>query len=158
MKPGLHRPRFELDPLTSRAVRDMIANHLTLMRSQSPACSVHALEVDRLQAPDVRFWSAWLEAELVGGGALKRLSNVDGEIKSMHVLPRWRGQGLASQVLEHIEARARDAGLERLSLETGSQEAFEPARRFYEKHGYAPCGPFDTYREDANSVFMTKTL
>lgn len=150
--------RFELDPLTSETVRTMIANHLVLMRSQSPACSVHALEIERLQAPDIEFWSAWMDDELVGGGALKQLSATEGELKSMHVLMAWRGRGLASQILAHLEARARAAGLSRLSLETGSQDTFEPARRFYTKHGYAPCGPFDTYDEDPNSAFMTKAL
>ncbi|WP_052547562.1 GNAT family N-acetyltransferase [Enhygromyxa salina] len=150
--------RFELDPLTSAPVRELIATHLAQMRSQSPACSVHALDVDHLRGADVRFWSAWIGAAVVGCGALKQLTPTTGEIKSMHVLAAWRGHGIAAKLLAHIEAAARDRGLTRLSLETGSQPAFEPARKLYTSFGYIACGPFGAYTNDPNSSYMSKLL
>lgn len=150
--------RFEPDPLSAPAVRELIATHLRTMRALSPPESTHALEIDGLKQPGMQFWSVWRGPELVGCGALKRLSAKDGEIKSMHVLEAWRGRGIAAQILLYIEQAARSLGLSRLWLETGSMPAFEPARRLYRSHGYSLCGPFGEYREDPNSTFMTKDL
>ena len=50
---------------------------------------------------------------------------------------------------------ARSRSYDRLSLETGSAEAFKPAQRLYESFGFVYCGPFGEYRQDPNSVFMT---
>ncbi len=150
--------RFELDPLTSPAVRNVVATHLAIMRSQSPPESVHALAIGALQAPEVKFWSAWLGPDVVGCGALVALSPDDGEIKSMHVLAAWRGRGFAAELLTHIEAEARAASLSRLWLETGSMVEFEAARKLYASFGYVECGPFGNYADDPNSTFMTKRL
>lgn len=152
------RLRFELDPLTAPAVRELIATHLGAMRAASPPESVHALEVDGLRHPDIQFWSVWGGDELVGCGALKTLSASDGEIKSMHVREASRGRGFASRILLHIEGAARARGLSRLWLETGSMAEFEPARRLYASFGYISCGPFADYVDDPSSTFMTKGL
>lgn len=152
------RLRFELDPLTSTAVRELVATHLATMHAVSPPGSCHALEIDGLQGDDLQFWSVWSDGELVGCGGLKTLSPTDGEIKSMHVRERWRGRGVAARILAHIEDAARARGLERLWLETGSQAAFEPARRLYAAFGYTECGPFGDYAEDPNSTFMSREL
>jgi putative acetyltransferase len=53
---------------------------------------------------------------------------------------------------------ARSRRYARLSLETGSQDAFAPARRLYESYGFRHCLPFEGYVEDPNSVFMTIVL
>lgn len=150
--------RFELDPLTSPEVRELIAMHLATMRAASPPESVHALEPDGLARPDVQFWSVWVETELVGCGALETLSPTDGEIKSMHVRAAWRGRGLAARILTHLEDAARAQGMSRLWLETGSMVEFEPARRLYAAFGYTECDPFADYVQDPNSTFMTKRL
>jgi putative acetyltransferase len=152
------RIRFELDPLTAPVVRELIATHLQLMRSLSPPQAVHALEVASLQSPMVRFWSAWIDGELVGGGALKRIGASEGELKSMHVRAAFRRLRLGAKILAHLEDDARSNGIVRLSLETGAQDAFAPARRFYETFGYTQCGPFGDHTESPHSAFMTKQL
>ena len=76
----------------------------------------------------------------------------------MHTAAAHRGKGVAEALLRHILGQATAQGLTRLSLETGSQAGFEPARRLYAKHGFAICGPFADYADDPNSVFMTRTL
>ncbi len=149
---------FTLDPVTSDEVLALIATHLKQMRSQSPACSVHAMDVSGLQGPDMRFWSVWESDALVGCGALKRLSETEGEIKSMHVLAVHRGKGYSKAILAHIEAAARESGITRLSLETGSQPEFAPARALYARAGYSTCAPFGDYTDDPNSAFMTREL
>ncbi len=98
------------------------------------------------------------EGEIIGMGAFKRLDASHAEIKSMHVLAEYRGQGLSRMMLDHLVKSAADAGFTRLSLETGSQAMFEPARRLYARAGFAECPPFADYVLDPMSVFMTRTL
>jgi putative acetyltransferase len=119
---------------------------------------VHALDLPALRAPGIRFWSAWLGAELAGCGALREHSATHAEIKSMRTARAFRGAGVAQAILSHILGVAREAGYTRLSLETGAQSAFEPARRLYARNGFEPCGPFGDYGPDPNSVFMTRSL
>ena len=76
----------------------------------------------------------------------------------MHTAKAARGRGIAAQLLSHLEAHAKDLGLTRLNLETGSQDGFAPARNMYAKFGYQECSPFGDYAEDPNSTFMTKSL
>lgn len=95
---------------------------------------------------------------VVGCGAVKRLDAGHAELKSMRTaVDRQRG-GIASRLLEHILGEARGMGFGRVSLETGSEEFFLPARRLYERFGFGYCDPFGGYRPDPNSVFMTRLL
>ena len=126
------------------------------MHLHSPPESVHALDLDSLKKPDVTFWSIWSEdGRLVGCGALKELDETHGEIKSMRTANEFRGKGAGKLMLRHIVDEAKRRGYSRLSLETGSMAAFEPARQLYESHGFKNCGPFADYALDSNSVFMT---
>jgi putative acetyltransferase len=128
------------------------------MHSLGPPESVHALDLEGLRKPDVTFWSVWEGSVLLGVGALKELDARHGEIKSMHTANAHRRKGVGRIVLEHIIGVARARGYERLSLETGSMDAFKPAQKLYESFGFVYCGPFDEYVEDAYSVFMTMRL
>ncbi|CAN0604554.1 unnamed protein product, partial [Ectocarpus sp. 12 AP-2014] len=60
--------------------------------------------------------------------------------------------------LECLLKAAREAGLKKVSLETGSQDVFAPARSFYKRNGFVECDPFEGYVLDPNSVFMTRDL
>lgn len=129
--------------------------HLRRAREETAPGSAHALDLSGLRAPGVTFWSAWEGDTLVGVGALKVLDAGHGEVKSMHTAEAARGRGVGSAMLAHIVAAARERGMARLSLETGSWPYFAPARALYARHGFTECGPFGDYREDLNSVFMT---
>ena len=151
--------RIETDDLTRPEVLALLNEHLSNMYELSPPESVHALDVSKLKGPDITFWSVWGDdGRLVGCGALKQLSATHGEVKSMRTPAARRRQGAGRAVLEHIVGVARERGYERLSLETGSSDAFLPALRLYETFGFTRCGPFGNYREDPHSVFMTRTL
>ena len=128
------------------------------MHRVTPAQSIHALDLDGLRRPDVTFWTLWQGSELLGCGALKELAPDHGEIKAMRTPQALRGRGAAKAILAHLVGEARARGYHRLSLETGSMEAFRPARRLYERAGFSHCGPFAGYRPDPNSVFMTLDL
>jgi putative acetyltransferase len=145
------------DPATPD-VRELLEEHLRDMRTHSPPESVHALDVRKLQHPDITFWTVREGGLLLGCGALKQLDPVHGEIKSMRTPAALRRQGAGRAMLEHIIGVARGRGYERLSLETGSMEVFLPAQRLYQQYGFSYCDPFGQYRPDPNSVFMTLRL
>ena len=149
---------IEIDDLERQPVRELLAGHLAQMLTMSPACSVHALDLERLRQPGIRVWTAWEGGQLLGCGALKELTPVHGEIKSMRTADTHRGKGVGRAMLAHLLAVARERGYERVSLETGATPAFLPALRLYESAGFQRCGPFADYREDPHSVYMTRLL
>jgi putative acetyltransferase len=136
----------------------LLERHLVFANEHSPPEDVHALDVDGLLDPAVTFLSLRRSDQLLGVGALKQLDATHGELKSMHTLAEVRGQGVARALLEHLIALARSRGYHRLSLETGSMEAFAPARSLYTTAGFTPCGPFGDYLPSRNSHFMTLSL
>ena len=144
--------------MSGRQIQELLEEHLRSMHSISPPESVHALDLHALRAPQISFWTAWQGSELLGCGALKELDRRHGEIKSMRTAASHRRKGVARTMLEHIVAQAEERGYARLSLETGSQADFEPARRLYRSFGFVDGPPFADYAEDPNSVFLTKTL
>lgn len=149
---------IKIDDLSGDDIRALLNEHLQSMYELSPPESVHALDLEKLRQPDVTFWTVWHESQLVGCGALKELDNRHGEIKSMRTPQAVRRQGAGRAMLAHIIDVAKSRSYERLSLETGSMPAFEPARRLYESFGFTYCGPFGSYAEDPHSVFMTLRL
>ena len=153
---------MRVDDLSGQAIRDLIARHLSGMHENSPPESVHALDVSALKQPGITFWSAWVDGELAGCGALKLLHAAHGErrgeIKSMRVADRFLGKGVGRAVLEHIIAEAQRMGFASLWLETGSTEDFRPAIGLYNSAGFMRCGPFEDYVDDPFSVFMTRKL
>lgn len=150
--------RIEIDDLTHPQVLSLLNEHLTNMFELSPPEQVFALDVTKLRAPDITFWSVWDGDALLGCGALKELSATQGEVKSMRTPKALRRRGAGRAVLAHIVQVARQRGYRTLSLETGSHPAFLPAQKLYETNGFAYCGPFGNYRENANSVFMSLNL
>ncbi len=149
---------IRIDDLSRIEVRALLEEHLAHMYEVSPPESVHVLNLDGLRKPEITFWSVWKNGELVGCGALKELDSRHGEVKSMRTAEAHRRQGVGRAMLAHIVAVARERGYARLSLETGSMAAFEPARRLYESFGFTYCGPFVGYVEDPNSSFMSLEL
>lgn len=146
------------DDLRGPEIAGLLCEHLEDMAAVSPPESRHALNLDGLRQPGITFWSVWEGAELVGCGALKALGNGHAEIKSMRTARMHHRKGVATLLLEHLIAEARRRDYRRLSLETGAMAFFEPAHRLYAKFGFQVCGPFASYREDPNSVFMSREL
>lgn len=146
--------------LTDHATIAFLRAHVDQLRATSPPESTHVLDLDGLRRDDVRFWSAHEgpAGEIVGCAALKRLGPVHAELKSMRTAPHRRGEGIAALLVEHVLDQARLAGYTRVSLETGSQEFFAPARRLYTRHGFEPCEPFGSYRPDPHSAFFTREV
>lgn len=132
--------------------------HTAAMHADTPPESIHMLPADALAAPGILFYVLRVNGAAVGMGALKRIDPAHAEIKSMHVLVEARGQGLARMLLGHLVTEARETGFRRISLETGAQPSFGPARALYLAEGFEVCEPFEGYVLDPNSVFMTRVL
>ena len=150
--------QIRIDDLSSPEIRALLEEHLAEMRRISPPESVHALDLDGLRRPEITFWTAWRGDQLVGCGALKELDAGHAEIKSMRTALGHQGGGIGTTMLRHILAEADRRGYHQLSLETGSQPHFEPARQLYQRHGFVSCAPFGNYRDDPNSAFFTRIV
>ncbi|MBK7598698.1 MAG: GNAT family N-acetyltransferase [Acidobacteria bacterium] len=149
---------IKTDDLRHPAIHALLSEHLQNMHEISPPESVHALDLEKLRAPEITFWTAWENDLLLGCGALKELDRKHGEVKSMRTQVSHRRTGAGRAILAHIIEVAKERGYERLSLETGSAEAFKPAQKLYESFGFRYCEPFGDYTADPNSVFMTLWL
>ena len=149
---------IRIDDLNGREILNLLQEHLRRVSLLSPPESVHALNIEALRRPEITFWTVWEDSELLGCGALKELDAGHGEVKSMRTADAHLRKGVAAALLNHILEEARKRSYRRVSLETGSMDAFAPARRLYSRFGFSPCGPFADYVEDPNSVFMTIEL
>lgn len=149
---------IKIDDLRSPEVAKILMEHLDDMYAVSPPESVHALDLEKLRQPGVTFWSVWDGEQLAGCGAIKELEVGHAEIKSMRTAHTHRGKGVAIKMMEHILTVAVERNYQRLSLETGPQDFFMPARKLYERFGFEYCGPFGDYVEDPYSTFMSKSL
>jgi putative acetyltransferase len=150
--------RIIVDDLSGPEIRALLEIHFAGMLANSPEGSCHFLDFDGLNAPDVTFWSIWDGAELAGCGAIKQLSPTEGEIKSMRTAEAHLRKGIGARMLDHIISEARSRGYHRLSLETGSSQAFTPATQMYKMRGFTRCAPFADYVEDPFSRFFALTL
>ncbi|HTJ15266.1 MAG TPA: GNAT family N-acetyltransferase [Steroidobacteraceae bacterium] len=150
--------RIELDDLSRAPVLSLLEEHLRNMYELSPPEQVFAFDASKLKAPGVTFWTAWNGQSLLGCAALKELSPTEGEIKSMRTPSALRRTGAGRALLNHIVDAGRTRGYRTLYLETGSHPAFLPAQSLYRSVGFTLCGPFGTYRENGNSVFMSLRL
>lgn len=142
------------DDLTCGATQALLRLHLEGMHANSPPGHVFALDISGLKAPGVRVWSAWDGGDIVGIGALKRIDDASGEVKSMRTHPDHLRKGVAAALLEKIIAEARAAGLRRLSLETGGGPAFEPALALYRKRGFVSGEAFADYEKSDFNQFL----
>lgn len=149
---------IQLAAFEDPALEVFLRAHLADMAPQSPKESQHALDMAALQQPGVRLWVAWHERRIAGTCALAVLEPGHEELKSMRTEPELRGRGIASELLNHVLADARARHISRISLETGSMDFFAPARALYARHGFDPCPPFGSYKEDPHSSYMTRVV
>jgi putative acetyltransferase len=149
---------IRVDDLSGPGIIQLLHEHLQSVALHSPPESVHALDLEALRKPDITFWSVWQDSELMGCGAIRELDSRHGEIKSMRTASLHLRKGVAARLMRHILEEAKRRSYERLSLETGSMDAFAPARKLYASFGFKPCGPFANYVEDPYSVFMTREM
>lgn len=144
------RPADLSDPQTTA----LLALHLMGMQANSPPEAVFALDLSGMRARDLDVWTAWDGEKIAGVAALRTLSLDQGEIKSMRTHPDHLRRGVAAVLLAHIVAEARAREMRRLSLETGSGPAFEPALALYRRHGFGDGPAFGDYQKSAFNQFL----
>lgn len=160
-EPGLVlRPASLLDPEVQRLVEEVQSFYVSIYggRDDSP---VDPAEFD---PPLGLLVLATLGGKGVAMGAWRRRPDLadryDGErvaeVKRMFVSPTVRHQGHARRVLAHLESTAREAGVERLVLETGIPQT--EAIALYESSGYAPTHRFGHYADSELSRYYAKSL
>ena len=139
-------------------VRELLNKHFIELRAASPEGSAHVLDVAGLKVPSIKFWSLWENKKLLGCGALKFLDNIHGEFKSIRVHDNFRNKGNGIKVIDHLIVKAKILNIKRISIETGASNFFIPARKLFKKCNFEPCGPFAHYKEDLNSIYLTKLI
>ena len=139
-------------------VNELLTKHFIELRAASPEGSAHVLDIPGLKVNSIKFWSLWDEKKLIGCGALKFINEEHGEFKSIRIHDDFRKKGLGTEVINHLISEAKKLKIKRLSIETGAGDFFIPARKLFEKAGFTPCKPFAHYKEDVNSVYLTKLI
>tara|TARA_Y100000816_G_C25929313_1_gene484598 strand:+ start:225 stop:692 length:468 start_codon:yes stop_codon:yes gene_type:complete len=139
-------------------VNNLLKKHFIELRAASPEGSAHVLDIPGLKESSIKFWSLWENEKLIGCGALKLLSDEHGEFKSIRVHDRFRKKGYGIKIIEHLINKARKLNVKRLSIETGAGAFFNPARKLFKKCNFKPCKPFAHYKEDINSIYLTKFI
>ena len=146
------------DDLSGDEVRALLAFHLAEARAKTPSEFSFALDLSGLRTPDITVWTAWAGGRLAGVGALKALSDGSGEVKSMRTDPEHLRRGVAAAILEHIIGEARRRGMDRLSLETGTVPAYDPAVALYLRHGFTDGERFGDYQPSPYNRFLHLAL
>ena len=139
-------------------VNQLLKKHFIELRAASPEGSAHVLDIPGLKVPSIKFWSLWEDDQLMGCGALKFLDQNHGEFKSIRIHDYFRGKGNGLKVINHLIEEAKKLNIKKLSIETGAGDFFTPARKLFDKCGFKPCPPFAHYKEDINSLYLSKLL
>ena len=139
-------------------VNELLTKHFIELRAASPEGSAHVLDITGLKVNSIKFWSLWDEKKLIRCGALKFINEEHGEFKSIRIHDDFRKKGLGTEVINHLINEAKKLKIKRLSIETGAGDFFIPARKLFKKAGFTPCKPFAHYKEDVNSVYLTKLI
>ena len=139
-------------------VNELLTKHFVELKAASPEGSAHVLDIPGLKVPSIKFWSLWKNKELFGCGALKFLDKEHGEFKSIRLHDDFRNKGNGMKLIDHLFDEAKKLNIKRISIETGAGIFFKPARKLFDLCGFKPCKPFAHYKEDKNSIYLSKLI
>ena len=139
-------------------VNKLLAKHFIELKAASPDGSAHVLDIPGLKDSSIKFWSFWENDRIFGCGALKLLGKDHGEFKSIRIHDNFKNQGNGIKVIKHLIDEAKKLKIRRISLETGAGKFFDPARKLFKNCDFTPCKPFAHYKEDVNSIYLTKLI
>jgi len=141
-----------------KEVNHLLIKHFIELRAASPEGSAHVLDIPGLKVSSIKFWSLWENEKLFGCGALKFLDKNHGEFKSIRIHDNFRNKGNGIKIIDHLIEEAKKLDIKRISLETGAGKFFDPARKLFKRCDFKPCKPFAHYKEDINSIYLTKLI
>ena len=139
-------------------VNKLLTKHFIELRAASPEGSAHVLDIPGLKDPSIKFWSLWEDDKIFGCGALKFLDKEHGEFKSIRIHDNFKNKGNGIKIIDHLIEEARKLDIKRISLETGAGKFFDPARKLFKRCDFKPCKPFAHYKEDVNSLYLSKLI
>jgi len=151
-------PVITIEESLTDELAQILQAHWLFCTSSTPIEHVYALDASKLFSPDITVFGARIDGELVGVGAIRKLDAHHAELKSMHTLAEFRGSGVGKAMVAHIEQFAQSSGIKRMSLETGTNEAFKPARELYNTLGYNSSDAFGDYVLSEDNMCMTKLI
>ena len=134
-------------------VNELLLKHFIELKSVSPVGSTHVLDIEGLKDKSIKFWSLWDHGSLLGCGALKFLTKIRGEFKSIRVADNYRKKGYGEKIINNLILKSKNEGIKLISVETGAGEFFKPARKLFLRCGFKLCGPFAHYKDDPNSCY-----
>jgi ribosomal protein S18 acetylase RimI-like enzyme len=103
-------------------------------------------EVNREKTPDLwsidkiykksggNFWVALSNDAVIGTMALKNIGNKRGLLKRLYIQKKYRGQGVASNLLNTLLTFAKKQNFETIYL--GTAKKMITANKFYQKHNF----------------------
>ena len=139
-------------------VNELLKKHFIELRAASPEGSAHVLDIPGLKVTSIKFWSLWENDKLMGCGALKFLDKDHGEFKSIRVHDEFRNKRYGIKIIKHLINEAKKLNIKRISIETGAGDFFKPARKLFQKCDFELCEPFAHYKDDINSLYLTKLI
>ena len=139
-------------------VNELLTKHFIELRAASPEGSAHVLDIPGLKDPSIKFWSLWENENLFGCGALKFLDKEHGEFKSIRMHENFKNKGNGIKVVNHLINEAKKLNIRRLSIETGAGNFFIPARKLFKRCDFKTCKPFADYKDDVNSIYLTRQI
>ena len=139
-------------------VNELLKKHFIELRAASPEGSAHVLDIPGLKVTSIKFWSLWENDKLIGCGALKFLDKDHGEFKSIRIHDDFRNKGNGMKIINHLINEAKKFSIKKISIETGAGKFFDPARKLFKKCEFKPCKPFAHYKEDINSIYLSKQI
>ena len=139
-------------------VNKLLTKHFIELRAASPEGSAHVLDIPGLKDKSIKFWSFWENEKLFGCGALKFLDKDHGEFKSIRIHDDFRNKGNGIKIINHLINEAKKFNIKKISIETGAGKFFDPARKLFKKCEFKPCKPFAHYKEDINSIYLSKQI
>ena len=144
----------QVDPKRAEVI-ELIHQLDEYQETMYPPESNHLDSLDELSKTNVYFLAAYIDSEICGIGAVKVLNDY-GEIKRLYVPEKYRGKGIAENIVKELENCLIKRSIFTARLETGVHQL--GAIGLYKKLGYSKIAPFGGYTEDPLSVFMEKNM
>ncbi|MFC0215652.1 GNAT family N-acetyltransferase [Paenibacillus chartarius] len=141
---------------TNADLRSLIAKLDEDLQQRYPVEEIFTLDLDAPEMDEVTFIVTFISGQAVGCSAIRPLNGEQAELKRFFVDPAFRKRGIASRMLEYLEARSIERGFKELLLETGEEQP--EAIALYVKHGFAPIPSYGEYVDCPSSRCYAKSI
>ncbi|WP_400247422.1 GNAT family N-acetyltransferase [Niallia sp. JL1B1071] len=113
-----------------------------------------SIQLENLTKPNAKFVIAYKKGMPVGCGAFRPLTPQIAEMKRMYA--KYPGQQIGKTLLQHLEVSAKNAGYQKIWLETRLKN--RNAVAFYQKNGYSKIANYGKYEHMPEAICFEKAL